>query len=96
MNNKGFDYEEFMIGEIITLVDDENVELNVEILEVLDINDKEYLCVTEDYLADDEEEIDVFFIRIESDEPVPVEDDEEFEMVSKEFNRIVMKYSDEY
>lgn len=78
------------VGEVFTLVDEEEVEQEVEVLGSLDIDSKHYIAVAYlDELEDEnrgEEEVDIFFLRVdENDELSVIESDEEFEKVSKAF-----------
>lgn len=77
-------------GEVLTVVDDEGVEQEVEVLGSLDLENQHYIAVAYlDELEDGENEIedlDVFFLQVkENDELSVIENDEEFEKVSSAF-----------
>lgn len=77
-------------GEVLTVVDDEGVEQEVEVLGSLDLENQHYIAVAYlDELEDGEKEIedlDVFFLQVkENDELSVIENDEEFEKVSSAF-----------
>ena len=75
-------------GEVFTLTDDADQEHEVEVLGTLDVDGKEYVAVSllEELEEDTEEDIDVFFFRVEGEgELNDIESDEEFDKVSKAF-----------
>lgn len=77
------------VGEVFTLVDEEEVEQEVEVLGALDIEAQHYIAVAYlDELEDEnrEEDVDIFFLRVDdNDELSVIESDEEFEKVSNAF-----------
>jgi len=76
------------VGEIFTLVDENNEEQEVEVLGTLEIDGSDYIAVSfvEDIDENSDEDIDVFFLRVESDgELAAIESDDEFEKVAAAF-----------
>ncbi|MCQ6563798.1 DUF1292 domain-containing protein [Paenibacillus mendelii] len=79
-------------GDVLTLVDDEGSEQEVEVLGSLDLENQHYIAVAyldELELEDGEkekEDLNIFFLQVnESDELSVIENDEEFEKVSSAF-----------
>jgi uncharacterized protein YrzB (UPF0473 family) len=75
-------------GEVFTLTDDNDEGHEVEVLGSLDVEGTEYVAVglLEDIEEDTEEDIDIFFFRVEGEgELLDIESDEEFEKVSLAF-----------
>lgn len=80
--------EKIEVGNIFTLIDDKDEEQEIEVLGLLSIDEIEYAAVSfaEDSQVESEEDIDVFFLRVEEDEELSlIESDEEFEKVSMAF-----------
>lgn len=77
------------VGEIFTLVDENNEEQEVEVLGMMEIEGSNYIAVSfvqEIEENEEEEDIDVFFLRIDADgELAAIETDEEFEKVAQAF-----------
>lgn len=76
------------VGDIIVVMDEEDREQEIEVIGLLTIDDKEYAAVgfAEDTQSESEEEMDVFFFRIEDGEELAeIETDAEFEKVSAAF-----------
>jgi uncharacterized protein YrzB (UPF0473 family) len=78
------------IDEVFTMVDQEGVGQEVEVLGALDLENQHYIAVAYlDELEDEEkneEDLDIFFLRVnENDELSVIEGDEEFEKVSTAF-----------
>ncbi|WHY97172.1 DUF1292 domain-containing protein [Peribacillus simplex] len=75
-------------GEVFTLTDDSDEGHEVEVLGSLDVEGMEYVAVglLEDIEEDTDEDIDIFFFRVEGEgELLDIESDEEFEKVSLAF-----------
>ncbi|WP_028608867.1 DUF1292 domain-containing protein [Paenibacillus harenae] len=77
-------------GEVLTLVDDEGAEQEVEVLGSLDLENQHYVAVA--YLDEleegenEKEDLDVFFLQVNENEELSViENDEVFEKVSSAF-----------
>lgn len=76
------------VGEIFTLVDENEEEQEVEVLGMLDVDGSSYIAVSfvQEIEENEDEEIDVFFLRVDEDgELGAIESDEEFEKVSLAF-----------
>lgn len=83
---------EIEVGEIFTLSDESNEEQEVEVLGTMNVEGAEYIAVgfVEDIQTETEEDIDIFFLKVEEDnEFAYIESDEEFEKVSAAFERIM-------
>lgn len=73
------------VGEVFTLSDENNEEQEVEVLGAMDVEGAEYIAVAfvEDIQTETEEDIDIFFLKVEEDSEFSyIENDEEFEKVS--------------
>ena len=84
--------EKVNVGEIFTITDDNDEELEVEVLAEINIEGTEYVAVglVEDLAEDTEEDIDVFFLKVaENGEYSAIETDEEFDKVSAAFDEIM-------
>lgn len=81
---------EIEVGEIFTLVDENDEEQEVEVLAKFNVERASYIAVSfieEIELAEDDE-FDVFFLRIdERGELEAIETDEEFEKVAMAFEK---------
>ncbi|QFG00362.1 DUF1292 domain-containing protein [Psychrobacillus glaciei] len=76
------------VGEIFTVLDENDQEQEMEVLGLLTVEDNEYAAVSfvDDIEGESEEDIDIFFFRVEDDEELSmIESDEEFEKVSAAF-----------
>ncbi|KIL45385.1 DUF1292 domain-containing protein [Jeotgalibacillus soli] len=76
------------VGEILTLMDENDKEQKMELLGTLILEGKEYVAVgfAEELQEESEEDFDVFLLRVDGDEQLSViENDEEFEKVSAAF-----------
>ncbi|TQR11495.1 DUF1292 domain-containing protein [Psychrobacillus lasiicapitis] len=76
------------VGEILTVMDEDNREQEIEVIGLLTIEDKEYAAVAfaDDAQEDTLEEVDVFFFQvIDGEELAEIETDAEFEKVSAAF-----------
>ncbi|BFI99803.1 DUF1292 domain-containing protein [Priestia sp. YIM B13446] len=83
--------ERIETGEIFTILDENDQEQDIEVLGKMTIEGHDYIAVAfvEEVLIETEEEIDVFFLKIEDDgEWSSIEDDEEFEKVSAVFEEM--------
>ncbi|MEH6938844.1 DUF1292 domain-containing protein [Bacillus sp. JJ664] len=82
--------EKIEVGEILTLSYEDDQEQDYEVLGSLDIEGVEYIAVglVEDVEQESEEDMDVFFLRVEeSGEFFDIETEEEFEKVSAAFDQ---------
>lgn len=76
------------VGEILTVLDEEDREQEIEVIGLLTIEDKEYAAVAfaEDIKEETDEEMDVFFFQVvEGEDLAEIETDEEFEKVTAAF-----------
>ena len=86
--------EKIEVGDIFTLMDENDQEQEIEVLGTMIIDEVEYAAVAFADEIDEESEgdIDVFFLRVEDDEQLSlIESDEEFDKVSAAFK----EYEDE-
>ena len=84
--------EKHEVGEIFTITDDNDEELEVEVLASINLEGTEYVAVgfVEDIQEETEEDIDVFFLKVDEDgEFSAIESDEEFDKVSAAFDEIM-------
>ncbi|ODG90786.1 MULTISPECIES: DUF1292 domain-containing protein [Bacillaceae] len=84
--------EKIEVGEILTLSYDEGDEQDYEVLGSITIESHEYIAVglLEEVEKESEEDIDVFFLRVEEDgEFYDIETEEEFEKVSAAFDEVL-------
>ncbi|OAH58453.1 MULTISPECIES: DUF1292 domain-containing protein [Bacillaceae] len=80
--------EKVEIGDIFTLIDENDQEQEIEVLGTMNLEGIEYAAVgfVEEIQEESEEDIDVFFLRVEEDEQLSIiESDEEFDQVSAAF-----------
>lgn len=80
------------VGEVFTISDEANEEQEVEVLAKVTLDDTDYVAVSflEDLQADNEEDIDLYFLKIDVDgELTAIETDEEFDIVSEAFDEIL-------
>lgn len=85
--------ERIEIGDIFTLIDENDVEQEIEALGKLDVEGVEYIAagIVDDIDRETEEDIDIFFFKVEEDgQLTDIETDEEFEKVSAAFEKSVM------
>lgn len=79
-----------MQDNIISLVDENGVESEFEVILTLEANDKEYAILMP---VDDEESDEALVFRIDQDEEgeilVPLEDDKEYEIVVDVYNTLM-------
>lgn len=80
------------VGEVFTITDDNDEELEVEVLASINIEGTEYVAVSfvEDLKEETEEDIDVFFLKVDDEGDFSaIESDEEFDKVSAAFDEIM-------
>ena len=79
-----------MQDNIISLVDENGIESEFEVILTLEANDKEYAILMP---VDDEESDEALVFRIDQDEEgemlVPLEDDKEYEIVVDVYNTLM-------
>ncbi|MBO1628444.1 DUF1292 domain-containing protein [Bacillus cereus] len=86
---------EIEVGEIFTLSDESNEEQEVEVLGTMNVEGAEYIAVgfVEDIETETEEDIDIFFLKVEEDSEFSyIESDEEFEKVSAAFEKMMEEH----
>ncbi|MEM1505543.1 DUF1292 domain-containing protein [Domibacillus sp. 8LH] len=80
--------EKIEAGDIITFVDENDQEREIEVFETLSLEGTDYAAAgfVEDIQENTTEKINVFFLKIEDDEQFSViEDEEEFRKISAAF-----------
>lgn len=91
--------EKIQPGEIFTLTDENDQDQDVEVLATLTHEGTEYLAVAlVDQLTneDQEEDIDVFFLKVEENgELSTIEDDDEFDKVTSMFDEMMDEEDEE-
>ncbi|HGH7174270.1 MULTISPECIES: DUF1292 domain-containing protein [Bacillus cereus group] len=86
------DMSDIEVGEVFTLSDENNEDQEVEVLGAMDVEGAEYIAVAfvEDIKTESEEDIDIFFLKVEEDNEFSyIENDEEFDKVSAAFDKIL-------
>lgn len=76
------------VGDILTVLDEDDREQEIEVIGLLTIEDKEYAAVAfaEDIKEETDEDMDVFFFQVvEGEDLAEIETDEEFDKVSAAF-----------
>ncbi|SOC39699.1 DUF1292 domain-containing protein [Ureibacillus acetophenoni] len=84
--------EEIKVGEIFTIGEEDGEEQEVEVLAAINIEGTQYVAVgfVEDLKEETDEEIDVFFLRVDEEGDFEaIESDEEFDKVSNAFDEIL-------
>lgn len=78
------------VGNIFTVLDESDQEQEMEVLGLLTVEETDYAAVgfVEDIQSESEEDIDVFFFRVENEELSFIEVEEEFEKVSAAFKEV--------
>ncbi|EWG10060.1 DUF1292 domain-containing protein [Cytobacillus firmus] len=80
------------VGEVFTISDENDQEMEVEVLASAEVDGNQYAAVSfvEDLEEDTEEDIDVFFLKLDEDgDFTPIESDEEFNKVSAVFDEMI-------
>jgi uncharacterized protein YrzB (UPF0473 family) len=81
--------EKIEVGEIFTINDEKDQEQEVEVLAAINIEGTDYVAVgfVEDLQEETEEDIDIFFLKVDQDgDFTAIESDEEFDKVSSAFD----------
>ncbi|WP_144512865.1 DUF1292 domain-containing protein [Bacillus sp. FJAT-22090] len=76
------------VGEILTVLDEDDREQEIEVIGLLTLDEKEYAAVAfaEDTKEETDEDMDVFFFQVvDGEDLAEIETDEEFEKVSAAF-----------
>ncbi|WP_453996548.1 DUF1292 domain-containing protein [Bacillus nitroreducens] len=90
--------EKVKVGEVFTISDETGEEQDVEVLGVVEFEGIDYAAVSfvEDLEEDSEEDIDIFFLKIDEEGDFSaIESDEEFNKVSAAFDEIFDEELDE-
>ncbi|MFC2949753.1 DUF1292 domain-containing protein [Virgibacillus sediminis] len=80
------------VGEIFTITEESEQEHQAEVLAKKDIDGTQYVAVgfVEDIQEESEEDIDIFFLRVDEEgDFTPLDSDEEFEKVSSAFRETI-------
>ena len=80
------------VGEIFTITDENDEELEVEVLAALNLEGTDYAAVAfvEDLQEDVEGDIDIFFLKVDQDGDFSaIDSDQEFDKVSTAFEEIM-------
>lgn len=80
------------VGEVFMISDEDDVEQEVEVIGTVTIEGNDYAAVSfvEDLQEETDEDIDVFFLKLDQDgDFAAIETDEEFEKVSAAFDEMV-------
>ncbi|MFZ3580254.1 DUF1292 domain-containing protein [Virgibacillus sp. DJP39] len=83
---------EIEVGEVFTISDETNEEQAVEVLAKVTLEGVDYVAVSfvEDLQEESEEDIDMFFLKIDEENDISaIESDEEFDRVSEAFDAIL-------
>ena len=84
--------EKIEIGEVFTISDENNEEQEVEVLANMTLEETEYVAVSfvEDLKEENDEDIDVFFLKVDEDSTFSaIDSDEEFDKVSVAFEQFM-------
>ena len=84
--------EKIEVGEVFTISDENDVEQEVEVIGTLTIEGNDYAAVSfvEDLQTETEEDIDIFFLKVDEDgDFAAIESDDEFEKVSSAFDEMM-------
>ncbi|MEH7885225.1 DUF1292 domain-containing protein [Bacillus sp. JJ1609] len=80
------------VGEVFTISDENEEELEVEVIGTVTIEGTDYVAVSfvEDLQEETDEDIDIFFLKVDQDgDFVAIDSDDEFEKVSSAFDDMV-------
>ncbi|WP_074599135.1 DUF1292 domain-containing protein [Sediminibacillus halophilus] len=84
--------EEIKVGETFTISDEANKDQTVEVLAKVTLENTDYVAVgfAEDLQDESEDDIDIFFLKIDDEGDLSaIESDEEFDNVSEAFDAII-------
>jgi uncharacterized protein YrzB (UPF0473 family) len=90
--------EKVEVGEVFTISDSDDVEQEVEVLGTINLEENEYVavCFVEDLKEESDEDIDIFFLKVDPDgDLTAIETDEEFEKVSVAFDALMEEDEEE-
>lgn len=84
--------EKLEVGEVFTISDENDAEQEVEVIGTLTIEGNDYAAVSfvEDLQTETDEDIDIFFLKVDEDgDLAAIDSDEEFEKVSSAFDEMM-------
>jgi len=84
--------EKFEVGEVFTISDENDSEQEVEVIGTVTIEGTDYAAVSfvEDLQTETDEDIDIFFLKVDEDgDLAAIDSDEEFEKVSSAFDEML-------
>ncbi|MDL4842972.1 DUF1292 domain-containing protein [Aquibacillus rhizosphaerae] len=84
--------DEIKVGEVFTIVDETEQEQTVEVLAKVTLQGTDYVAVSflDDLQEESEEDIDIFFLKVDNEGDLEaIENDEEFEKVSKAYDALL-------
>jgi uncharacterized protein YrzB (UPF0473 family) len=80
--------EDVKVGEVFTLIGEDDQEQDIEVLATLTLEGMDYAAVAfaDDVREQSQEDMDIFFLKVDSEGDLTgIEDDDEFAKVSSEF-----------
>ncbi|MEQ6377502.1 DUF1292 domain-containing protein [Bacillaceae bacterium S4-13-58] len=90
--------EKIEVGEVFTIADESDEEQLVEVLAVATMEGTDYVGVSfvDDIQDDAEEEVDVFFLKVDENGDLDsIDSDEEFEKVTQAFDELFTEIEEE-
>ncbi|WNF20868.1 DUF1292 domain-containing protein [Mesobacillus jeotgali] len=84
--------EKLEVGEAFTISDENDAEQEVEVIGTVTIEGTDYAAVSfvEDLQTETDEDIDIFFLKVDVDgDLAAIDSDEEFEKVSSAFDEML-------
>jgi uncharacterized protein YrzB (UPF0473 family) len=84
--------EKIEVGEVFTISDEDDQELEVEVLATVKVEGTEYAAVSfvEDIQQENDDDINIFFLKVDQEGDLSaIENDEEFEKVSAALDEII-------
>ena len=84
--------EKIEVGEVFTISDENNEEQEVEVIGTVTIEGSDFVAVSfvEDLQEETEDDIDIFFLKVDQDgDFAAIDSDEEFEKVSSAFDEMM-------
>jgi len=80
------------VGEVFTISDENEEEIEVEVIGTLTIEGTDYVAVSfvDDLQEETDEDIDIFFLKVDQEgDFAAIDSDDEFEKVSSAFDEMV-------
>ncbi|KAA9023996.1 DUF1292 domain-containing protein [Niallia endozanthoxylica] len=84
--------EKIEVGEVFTISDENDEEMEVEVLAAMNIEGTDYVAVAfvEDVKEETDEDIDIFFLKVDQEgDFTAIDSDKEFDMVSAAFEEMM-------